>query len=593
MRIFLVIVSVLLVPFLVFSQGIVPKKMDFAGMTLELSNSARGKIQAEVNRIRKSEKHFMQMVAKADIHFQVVEEVFRQEGFPDDIKYLLIQESAFNADAVSSSNAVGYWQFKEGTAKEVGLTVEHGIDERKNLAAASRGAAKYMAKTNMKLDNWIFALLSYNVGPGGVMKYYKDKYKGVRKMDIDGDIHWYVIKFLAHKIAYEDDLHKNAPQLVLSVSDSFEGKNLKQIAKSENVDEEVLSSYNRWISDHKKIPDDKTYYVVLPKEGTGGQVFASNPKGTTVPKTESKSGLNWPPKPEQRQKKPAPVYTKEKINEGDAAVKHESPKDNIRYKVNDVDVIVAKEGDNSNHLAIIGGITKKKFLKYNEIQSFTQMNPGTTYYLKSKKNSARINFHVVQKGEQIWDVSQAYGIKSAAIRRKNLMGKKEEPNEGRVLWLRMTRPATVPVEYKDVSKPDVSSAKKEMPKQAVEASKEKVISKDKETVKTSVNTGNKEVIHIVKPGETLYSISRQYDVSVETLKTINNLSENALSVGDELLISKAKETTRQSSAKKYTVQQGDTLYSISRKFNISVSDLLNKNAKTDGTLSVGEVLIIE
>lgn len=599
MNIYTTIICLLISLASVFGQGIVPKKMSFAGMTLELSNSARGKIQAEVNKIRKSEKHFQMMVDKADIHFQVVNEVFKQEGFPDDIKYLMIQESGFNADAVSSSKAVGFWQFKEGTAKEVGLKVERGIDERKNLAEASRGAAKYMSKTNKKVDNWIYAVLSYNVGPGGVMKHIKQKNVGARKMKIEGNIHWYVIKFLAHKVAYEGDVGKRRPKTDLSVETGFGGKNLRQVARKENLNEEDVLKYNRWISASKKIPTDKDYLVILPKKGQGGDVFA---KGTSVGNKpvkipNSQSGLDWPPKATSKPKKDIPTYRKEKIHRGDAVVKYDSPKENIRYKVNDIDVIVAKSGDNSHKLALIGGITKKKFIKYNEIQTFTQLEPGLTYYLKKKKGKGRLNFHVVEEEQTIWEISQMYGMKSKAIRSKNRMSKREEPNEGRVLWLRITRPSTTAVEYRKRDKKPKVEKKVKPTLKTKPMVKERPPSVNKSTKIKKVEgvtkpSNNEEVIHIVGQGETLYSVSRQYDVAVEDIKRWNKLESNTLSIGDRLILSE-RMPQKEKNAKVYTVKQGDTLYSISRQFNISVSDLLKLNNKADGTISIGEELRVK
>ncbi len=580
--------------FTVKSQnGIVGKHIQFAGMTLHLNNHARGKIQAEVNKIRSSEKHFQAMVDKANIHFQIVEEVFRQENFPDDIKYLLIQETGFNADAVSSSNAVGYWQFKEGTAKEVGLKVDGGIDERKNLVAASRGAAHYMSKTNTKVNNWIYALLSYNVGPGGVMSHIKEKYIGAKNMDIDGHIHWYVIKFLAHKVAYEGAIKTREPNLYLSIRDDFSNENLKHVAKSENIDLDLLDQYNRWISVSKKIPDDKVYSVIIPSATKKADTYIAS---TPSQKTEKDHILVYDTHPEEKPKK------------GDAVEKYESPIENIRYKVNNVEAIVAIENDNSHNLALLGDITKKKFIKYNEIESFTQLIPGVTYYVSRKKNSARVNFHTVKKGETIWDISQQYAVKSKAIRRKNRMDKYEQPEENRVLWLRDRRPKDEPITFR---KPTVQPKKEQaqkiktpVQKQDIpinidtQSKKEGVVSplpekKTSENVKTSEESAQY-VIHTVSAGETLYSISKKFGVTIEEIKEDNELVTNSLSLGMELKIRTGKsQSLQEEEEKSYVVQQGDTFYSISRKFNIGVPELLKLNNKTEAQLKIGEKLIIK
>lgn len=572
-------------------DGIVGKHIQFAGMTLHLNNHARGKIQAEVNKIRKSEKHFQAMVDKANIHFQVVEEVFRQENFPDDIKYLLIQETGFNADAVSSSNAVGYWQFKEGTAKEVGLKVDGGIDERKNLAAASRGAARYMTKTNAKVKNWLYALLSYNVGPGGVMSHIKDKYVGASDMDIDGHIHWYVIKFLAHKVAYEDAIKTREPALYLSIRDDFSNENLKHIAKNEHIDLDLLDQYNRWISVGKKIPDDKVYSVIIPSTVKRADTYLAS---TPTLNVEKDNTVVYDNRPEEKPKK------------GDAVEQFNAPVKNIRYKVNDVEAIVAIENDNSHNLAVLGDITKKKFIKYNEIESFTQLIPGVTYFVGRKKNSARVNFHTVKKGETVWDIAQQYAVKAKAIRRKNRMSKYEEPEENRVLWLRDRRPKDEPITFKKPKKiADENTETKPLEKKQTSVNVDSQQKKEvvvlppaaKEEVQINADQSPKSsqyLLHTVSAGETLYSLSKKFGVTVEDIKADNELLTNSLSLGMELKIrAQEEETPREETSSTYTVQPGDTFYSISRKFNIGVPELLKLNNKTEAQLKIGEKLLLK
>ena len=117
----------------------VPTKMQFADIELRFNKGARHKLQQEVNKLHKSKVYFQKYVDKADLHFPIIEKAFQEVGCPDDIKYLILQETGINATAVSSSNAVGYWQFKKATGQEVGLTIEGGIDERKNIYASVPG----------------------------------------------------------------------------------------------------------------------------------------------------------------------------------------------------------------------------------------------------------------------------------------------------------------------------------------------------------------------------------------------------------------------------------------------------------------------
>ncbi|GER59530.1 hypothetical protein ULMA_16380 [Patiriisocius marinus] len=96
--------------------------------------------------------------------------------------------------------------------------------------------------------------------------------------------------------------------------------------------------------------------------------------------------------------------------------------------------------------------------------------------------------------------------------------------------------------------------------------------------------------HKVAKGETLYSISKKYGISLATLKELNSSAAiNALSIGQEIIVKKGT-TAATSPTSDYIVKKGETLYSISRKFNISVSDLKSKNNLTTSMLSIGQTL---
>ena len=93
--------------------------------------------------------------------------------------------------------------------------------------------------------------------------------------------------------------------------------------------------------------------------------------------------------------------------------------------------------------------------------------------------------------------------------------------------------------------------------------------------------------YTVKPGDTLYSIARKFGTSVLEIKKINNLTSDFLSVNDQLKIPKNE------SIETYTVKQGDTLYSIARENNTTVNTLIRINNLTSTVLSIGQVLRIK
>ena len=200
----------------------VPKKLDFGGITLSIRDDARKEIQKDVDALWQSPKHLAIKVEKARTYFPIIEKIFEEERVPDDFKFLVLQESALIPDAVSVSNAVGYWQFKDFTAAEMGMRVDKQIDERMNIVSSTTAAARYIKKNNFYFNNWVFALQAYQMGAGGVMKAEKNFHSGAKHMDITSHTYWYVKKFLAHKVAFEGLVESpGATQLIL-----FENKTL-------------------------------------------------------------------------------------------------------------------------------------------------------------------------------------------------------------------------------------------------------------------------------------------------------------------------------------------------------------------------------
>ena len=92
--------------------------------------------------------------------------------------------------------------------------------------------------------------------------------------------------------------------------------------------------------------------------------------------------------------------------------------------------------------------------------------------------------------------------------------------------------------------------------------------------------------YTVSSGDTLYSIAKKFDTTVDKLKDANNLTNNMLSIGQKLIIPLIEDTT-------YVVKAGDTLYSIAREFNTTVDELKKLNSLVDDVLSVGKILIIK
>jgi LysM repeat protein len=113
------------------------------------------------------------------------------------------------------------------------------------------------------------------------------------------------------------------------------------------------------------------------------------------------------------------------------------------------------------------------------------------------------------------------------------------------------------------------------------------------------------VVHIVAPKETLYSLSRTYQVSMEDIQRWNNLAGTALAVGQELVIKKSpavpvrapqpvQHQPQEPMTRKgvHTVEAGETLFSISREYNVSLDDLKEWNRLSGSELKIGQALYV-
>ena len=97
--------------------------------------------------------------------------------------------------------------------------------------------------------------------------------------------------------------------------------------------------------------------------------------------------------------------------------------------------------------------------------------------------------------------------------------------------------------------------------------------------------------YTVKAGDTLYGIANKYGLTVNELKSINNLSTSALSIGQVLNLKKSNDNNfSNAEGTTYIVKKGDTLYAISRYFGLTIDEIKNANNLTSNVLKVGQVL---
>lgn len=114
-----------------------------------------------------------------------------------------------------------------------------------------------------------------------------------------------------------------------------------------------------------------------------------------------------------------------------------------------------------------------------------------------------------------------------------------------------------------------------------------LVAKDTTPPPTSENT-----IHVVQAGDTLWAIGQQYGVSVNQIKQWNQLTSNFLSIGQRLSIGTPTTTPPVDNQTKYIVKSGDTLWSIANRYGVTVSHLKQWNNLTSNLLAIGQILIV-
>ncbi|MGV3587247.1 MAG: LysM peptidoglycan-binding domain-containing protein [Adhaeribacter sp.] len=737
------------ISFLANAQNIiVPSDIYFADQHLRVNDRGRQEIQRQVDALTKYPTYFQAKVDRADTYFPIIERIFREEGLPDDFKYLALQESGLVSDAVSTSNAVGFWQFKKEAASDQKLQINQEVDERKHIIESTRSAARYLVKhNNVYYKNWHNTLLSYNLGLTGAKGYAKPNDFNKKEMDVTERTHPYILTFLAHKVAFSNYVGRNpAPSVLLQEMTASAGKSFREIAQETQTDEAELQKYNKWLHG-RAVPYDKTYTVLIPVVNPDQQqvIYASN-------RTNSRNN---------------PVA--------------QTGKREFR-KQNNLKVIIARTGDTKDKLAAEADMPARRFLMYNDMYSFDPIVPGEAYYLETKHSKADVPYHVVKQGETIHQVAQQHGVKVRSLLFYNRLKATETLAEGRLLWMQRRRPANTPIEFqktypvdapapaqpgilaqnddpaktktdnnaadsnRDEEKSIASALEKRLNKwfgvkkkpakvQEVEvpvtpepvaepqvatrqtpattaetsldeaettnatpgpaepsldeaiaqtneeaedtddslsanidkqiepvnkpqaplvyrrpktpepvatettavetpATKPSAILKEpvaaaptkttapapvyKEPAKVPAQPASNPGVHVVAKGETLYAISRMYQVSLEDLKTWNNLGEMPLAIGQNLKLvappvtsasyptSVANKSQTQTAAApvasngsyaagpvSHTVSAGESMYQISRRYGVTIKEIMDWNNKADFNVSPGEKLKIK
>ena len=206
--------------------------------------------------------------------FPIMEPILVDSGIPVDFKYLSVIESGL-ANAVSPSDARGFWQFMEPAAEEFGLRVDRDVDERYHVEKATRSACAYLNEAYDRYGDWILAAASYNMGMSGLSRRMEEQSGSAYwDLNLNEETARYVYRLYATKQVME---HPEAHGFLMEAEDWWSPlqtrdtvvvdtiDDLAEFAAERGVSYNALKTLNPWLrSGRLPIGDDQYYVIRLP-----------------------------------------------------------------------------------------------------------------------------------------------------------------------------------------------------------------------------------------------------------------------------------------------------------------------------------------
>lgn len=170
-KITLCVVLLALCSFVLAQTPQVPMSVRFAGQTIMLDTEDRyERMDRELIAFSFMHSSSTLMLKRSGRYFPMIEPILKANGIPDDLKYLMVIESNLDPKALSSAGAAGLWQFTKATAKDYGLEIRDGVDERYNIEKETQAACRFLKRAYEKYGDWMTVAACYNAGPGGISK---------------------------------------------------------------------------------------------------------------------------------------------------------------------------------------------------------------------------------------------------------------------------------------------------------------------------------------------------------------------------------------------------------------------------------------
>ncbi len=237
----------------------VPKYVVFAGDTVRFDRpDLYERMDRELIAFTYSHTLSTLIIKRSERYFSIVVPILKEQGIPEDLKYLMAIESNLDPHALSKSGAAGLWQFMKPAAQQYGLEVGKEVDERYHIEKETVAACKYLKDSYKRYNDWMTVAASYNAGQGGVSKRLREQ-SADSAMDalLPDETSRYMFRILAAKMLLEDPAAFGYGQLerypLLKYDRNFTLNtsipSLYKFAKDRGVSYFALKEANLWLRD--------------------------------------------------------------------------------------------------------------------------------------------------------------------------------------------------------------------------------------------------------------------------------------------------------------------------------------------------------
>ncbi len=585
--------------------------------------------------------------------YHIVEEI-ENRGMPTELALLPFVESAFQAEALSRAKAAGLWQFMPATGKAYDLAQNLWRDDRRDILESTRAALDYFEYLHGMFGDWHLALAAYNWGEGSVQRAIQ---RAKRRKQPTDYLHLRMPRETANyvpKLEAVKRIISNPSRYGITLPDVGNEPFFVTITKPRDIDIETaaelagmpLEEFRRLnpsyklpviVASHNNVmllPADKVDFFVdnLASWMDSGQPLSQwttyrLQQGETLAQVAGRSGMT---EDELRKVNGIPKGRRVLANstllvrstgtedQQDIAAELANAKlqlsptttwRRVTYRV--------RSGDTLSGIARRWRITMKSIVTANRLRSdrlrvgqrlvLTVPNvPRQAIASTQRSESSQHVIHRVRSGETLSTIASRYGVSIAQLKmtnriRTNLIrpGQRLRIPFGGADAVSDTKIYTVKAGdtlSTIASRYGVSVVRL---KRANRLSGDSLRIGDRLEIPTQVTVSEapKRVAqsrtHRVRSGESLYTIGKRYGVSVDRIKAANGLRRNTIRVGQELVIpARSSGSAAASEGKVHRVRSGDTLSEIARRYGTTVSKLRSVNGLTSNRLRIGQELKI-